>query len=246
MPMETLAVIPARGGSKGVPRKNIRLLAGEPLISYSIRAGIESRYVTRIVLTTEDDEIAAIGRSYGAEVPFLRPSELAEDSSRDLEVFQHCLGWLDDHEGYVPDIVVQLRPTAPLRTSAHIDEAIELFMTLPEVDCVRSVTEAPQHPLKTWRVENGMLTPFVPTSLTGINEPFNMPRQALGDAYIQNGSVDVIKPSVITSQNSMSGLRIRPMVMKPEDSVNIDSPLDWSMAEMLMAQRSKRIAKDVR
>ena len=236
--MHILGIIPARGGSKGIPRKNIKLLAGLPLIAHSVIAAQNSNLITRLVLSTEDTEIAECAATYNCEVPFIRPAHLADDSSRDLEVFLHCLSWLKDNESYSPDIVVHLRPTAPLRTAAHIDKAINLFLETPKVDCVRTVTSSPQHPLKTWKMENGFLEPFVPASTTGFKEPYNMPRQELGDAYIQNGSVDVVRTEVITTGNSMSGANIKAMIMSAEDSVNIDNPIDWALAEILMNKRT--------
>jgi N-acylneuraminate cytidylyltransferase len=235
--VDILAIIPARGGSKGVPRKNIKLLAGEPLIAHTIREARNSGYITRIVVSTDDEEIAQIARDLGAEVPFMRPQELALDHVTDLPVFEHCLRWLAEHQAYSPDIVVHLRPTAPLRTASHIDRAIELFLASPGTDCVRSVSPANEQPLKMWGIEEGYLTPYIPADVYGIKEPYNMPRQKLPPAYIQNGAVDVIKPEVILNKNSMTGDVIKALVMDSEESVSIDSILDWELAEILLARR---------
>src|SRR5262244_2439518 len=121
-----VAIVPARGGSKSIPRKNIRPFGGVPLLAYSIEAGLSARLVDRVIVSTDDDEIAAIARRSGADVPFMRPPELAGDATPDLPVFQHALNWLDVHEGSRPDIVVQLRPTSPLRPPDCVDRAIEL------------------------------------------------------------------------------------------------------------------------
>ena len=235
--MEILGMIAARGGSKSVPRKNIKLLAGEPLIAYTIREAQKSRYVTRLIVSTDDEEIAQIARGYGAEVPFMRPAKLALGHVTDLPVFQHCLTWLREHENYQPEIVVHLRPTAPLRTSVHIDQGIELLVNSPEADAVRSVCPAGQHPLKMWAIEDEWLMPFVPENVYGILEAYNQPRQQLPQAFIQNGSVDVVRTKVILDLNSMTGRRIKVFVMDELDSVNIDSPLDWALAEILMEGR---------
>ncbi|HEY5903570.1 MAG TPA: acylneuraminate cytidylyltransferase family protein, partial [Anaerolineales bacterium] len=112
---QVLAVIPARGGSKGIPRKNIRLFSGWPLLAWSIAAAQQAETVSRVIVSTDDEEIAAVGREYGAETPFLRPAEFARDDTTDLPVFEHALRWLDEHEGYRPEVVVQLRPTSPIR-----------------------------------------------------------------------------------------------------------------------------------
>jgi N-acylneuraminate cytidylyltransferase len=238
--MQILAIVPARGGSKGVPRKNIKLLAGEPLIAYTIREARKSKYITRIVVSTEDEEIAGIARELGAEVPFVRPVELALDHVLDLPVFQHCLKWLRENQGYSPDLVVHLRPTAPLRTVAYIDGAIEMILASPEADSVRSVCPVSEQPLKMWRVQEGNLTPYIPADVYGLKEAYNMPRQKLPAAYIQNGAVDVVKPEVIMQRNSMTGSAIKALVMDADESVSIDTPLDWQLAEILMARRTAK------
>lgn len=242
--VKILGVIPARGASKSVPRKNIKLLAGKPLIAYTIIEAANSKYLDRIVVSTEDQEIAHVATSYGAEIPFLRPAELALDETTDLPVFQHCLAWLKEQEDYVPELVVHLRPTAPLRAAAHIDEAIKLLLESSEADSVRSVCLAGQHPLKMWGLQSGWLAPYIPPDVFGIGEAYNAPRQTLPKAYIQNGAVDVIRASVITQKNSMSGRRIRAFVMDELDSVNIDSPLDWALAERLIQQRLAQATSD--
>ena len=128
---EVLAIIPARGGSKGIPRKNIRLFAGYPLIAYSIAAGLQAATVTRVVVSTDDAEIAEIARSHGAETPFLRPVELAGDRALDLPVFEHALTWLAEKENYHPDIIVHLRPTTPIRPPDLVDRTVRLLLGSP-------------------------------------------------------------------------------------------------------------------
>lgn len=125
---EILALIPARGGSKGIPRKNIRLFAGYPLIAWSIAAAKQAELVTRIIVSTDNEEIAEVAREYGAETPFLRPPELAQDKTTDLPVFEHTLKWLEGVEGYRPDIIVQLRPTSPIRPKNMVDDAIRILL----------------------------------------------------------------------------------------------------------------------
>jgi N-acylneuraminate cytidylyltransferase len=187
--MEILALIPARGGSKSIPHKNIKPLAGIPLISYSIAAAKQSERVTRTIVSTDDEEIAHIARSFGAETPFLRPAEFAQDNSLDLPVFTHALRWLEEHEKYHPEIIVQLRPTSPLRPPDCVDAAIEILLDHPEADSVRGVIPSGQNPYKMWLVaDQGNMTPLL--SLEGIPEPFNAPRQALPQTYWQTGHVD--------------------------------------------------------
>ena len=150
---DILALIPARGGSKGIPRKNIRSFAGYPLIAWSIAAAKQSQFVTRVILSTDDEEIAAISRHSGAETPFLRPAEFAQDTSTDLPLFEHALQWLEENEGYQPEIVIQLRPTSPIRPKTMLDDAIRILLAHSDADCVRGVVSAGQNPFKMWRFD---------------------------------------------------------------------------------------------
>ncbi|HNK64164.1 MAG TPA: acylneuraminate cytidylyltransferase family protein, partial [Anaerolineales bacterium] len=149
-----LAIIPARGGSKGIPRKNIRNFAGYPLLAWSIAAAKRSELVTRIIVSTDDEEIAAVAREWGAETPFLRPAELAQDKSTDLPLFEHALHWLHENENYHPEIIVQLRPTSPIRPQSIVDDAIRILLKHAEADCVRGVVPAGQNPFKMWRFQD--------------------------------------------------------------------------------------------
>jgi CMP-N-acetylneuraminic acid synthetase len=232
MTTEILAIIPARGGSKSIPRKNIRSFAGHPLIAYSIAAGLAAEAVTRLLVSTDDEEIAAVARRYGAETPFLRPPEFAKDQTPDLPVFQHALHWLEQHEGYRPEIVVQLRPTSPLRQIWHIDQAVYRLLERPEADSVRAVCVPFQNPFKMWRIDpDGFMQPLIQT---GYSEPYNLPRQALPDVYWQTGYVDATWADTILKKNSMTGEYILPLIVDPGDWIDIDSPSDWRNAERLL------------
>ena len=159
---EVLAIIPARGGSKGVPRKNIRDFAGAPLIAYSIVAALQAELVSRVIVSTDDEEIAAISREWGAETPFMRPAELAQDQTTDFPVFEHALTWLKENEGYQADIIIQLRPTSPVRPVGLLDDAIRKLIAQPEADCVRGVVPARQNPYKMWQLRaDGSLNPIL-------------------------------------------------------------------------------------
>jgi CMP-N,N'-diacetyllegionaminic acid synthase len=144
--MEVLALIPARGGSKGIPRKNLRLLAGKPLITHSIDHALAAKTITRTIVSTDDMEIAEVARSAGAEVPFMRPHELARDDSPDLEVFAHALVSVGENEGYRPELVVHLRPTYPIRRPERVDEAVRALAADPSADSLRSVSWPEQTP----------------------------------------------------------------------------------------------------
>jgi CMP-N,N'-diacetyllegionaminic acid synthase len=238
--MEILSIIPARGGSKGVPRKNIRLMNGKPLISYSILSSIKSELITRTIVSSDDEEILSIAKKYNADVPFVRPSELAQDHITDFPVFDHCLKWLRDNENYIPDIIVHLRPTSPFRDVKDIDACIKKLKLDDNADSIRSVCRVSQHPLKMWKISDDKLEPFFRYENLDFSEPFNMPRQKLPFAYVQNGCIDVIRYNTIMKYGSMSGNSILPYIMNIEDAVNIDTELDWSNAAGLMKKRNRK------
>ena len=179
-----LALIPARSGSKGIPRKNIRSFAGYPLIAWSIAAGLQAHTVNRVIVSTDDAEIASVAREYGAEAPFLRPPELAQDRTTDLPVFEHALKWLEEIEGYKPDIVIQLRPTSPIRPKDCVDSAVKILMQNGDADCVRGVVTAGQNPYKMWRF-NGYDKPMKPLLDVEATAESTCPVAALGHCCCQ-------------------------------------------------------------
>lgn len=230
--LETLALIPARGGSKSIPHKNIRLFAGRPLIAYSIAAGLAARSVVRVIVSTDDETIRQIALDYGAEAPFTRPQEYSQDDTRDLPVFQHALHWLAEQEDYHPEIVVQLRPTSPLRRVSHIDQAVARLREHPQADSVRTVCVPFQNPYKMWRIDSeGIMHPLIETEYP---EAYNMPRQALPEVYWQTGYVDAAWSRTFLEKNSMTGERILPLVIDAADWIDIDSADDWRRAERLV------------
>lgn len=232
--VEVLALVPARGGSKSVPRKNLRPVAGKPMVVHSIDHCLSSSHITRIVLTTDDTEIAEIGRAAGAEVPFLRPAEFSGDLSTDYEFVRHALAWLRDGEGYVPDLVVQIRPTTPLREAALIDRAIEMLHNAPEADSLRAVVECAFTPYKMWiKEESGFMRPVV--GLPPFREPYNQPRQLLPKVVQQDGFIDITRPRTIFEQNSITGEKILPFDLS-EISVDIDTFEDLREAEERMTR----------
>ena len=229
---EVLAIIPARGGSKSILRKNILDFAGYPLLAYSIRAGLKAKLVNRVIVSTDDKEIAKIARHCGAEVPFLRPAQYAQDDTPDLPVFVHALQWLIRHEDYRPDVIVHLRPTSPLRRVEQIDAAVQLLLDHPEADSVRTVIDPFQNPFKMWTIQaDGFMKPLIKTKR---REAYNLPRQALPKVFWQTGYVDAIRTSTILEKHSMTGNRILPLVLNPGDWIDIDTPDDWQKAENLL------------
>jgi len=231
---DILALIPARGGSKGIPQKNIREFAGFPLIAWSIAAGLQAKSVSRVIVSTDDDRIADVAREYGAEVPFMRPHELAQDRTPDLPVFEHALKWLEDIEGYKPDYIVQLRPTSPIRPTDLVDGAIRILVKNPDADSVRGVVPAGQNPYKMWRF-NGYDSPLKPLlDVDGIVEPYNAPRQILPQAYWQTGHIDAIRTTTITHKGSLTGEVVYPLVIDTRYTVDIDTVADWEKYEALV------------
>ncbi|MDD6070248.1 MAG: acylneuraminate cytidylyltransferase family protein [Clostridiales bacterium] len=232
---KVLAVIPARAGSKSVPHKNIRMIGGKPMLAHSIAHGQQSKYINRIIVSTDSEEYAKIARSYGAEVPFLRPAEYATDTALDYDVFYHALSWLQEKEGYVPDIVVQLRPTYPIRDVKDIDYMVQLLLEHPEADSVRSMVKATEIPYKMWLkadtetmdVSGGDDNRIVPL-IREIPECYNMPRQQLPTVYYQNACIDVFRASVVLQKHSMSGDYILGYEMK--ENYDIDTEEDFQKA----------------
>ncbi len=233
--MEILALIPARGGSKGIPRKNIRPFAGWPLLVWSIAAAREARKVTRLIVSTDDEEIAALARSYNAETPFLRPAEYAQDNSTDLPVFEHALGWLAEVDNYHPELVVQLRPTSPIRPRGLVDNAVGVLLDHPDADSVRGVVPASQNPHKMWRLTGADAPMKNLLMVPGLSEPYNAPRQVLPPVYWQTGHIDVIRTRTILEKGSMSGKVIYPIVIDSRYGVDIDTLQEWPRYEQLIS-----------
>lgn len=211
-PFEILALIPARGGSKSVPRKNLLEMLGRPLIAWSIDQALSSKHITRVVVSTDDEEIADVARYWGAETPFIRPAEYAGDLSPDLETFEHALKWFERDEKYKPDLVVHLRPTGPARRVTRIDDAIELISSRPDADSLRSVSLASQTPFKMWVFQaDGSIYPAL--TLEGVKDAHSVARQTLPKVYWQNGYVDIVRPDTILVKRSMVGDHVLPFVI---------------------------------
>lgn len=230
-----LAVIPARAGSKGIPGKNIRPLAGRPLLQYTVEAAAAAQTIQRAILSTDSEEIAALGRQLAIEVPFLRPADLAQDDSPTAPVILHALDWLEADEGYRPEIVVVLQPTAPLRTGRHIDEAISLLLE-SDADAVVSVAPVPGHFHPEWQftVCNGELLRYDETPLSALPAR----RQRLPVTYTRNGAVYACRCPALQATGSLFGRRALAYVMPPEAAVSLDSELDWRLVEALLGKQS--------
>ena len=230
--MEILAIIPARGESKGLPNKNILALLGHPLIAYSIKAAKDSLLTTRVIVSTDSTNIAKISKQYGAEVPFIRPSQFAQDLSTDFEVFEHAISWLKKNENYNPDYVIQLRPTSPIRKVKIIDDCIQKMIS-SSADSLRIITPSPITPYKMWVLNEGQyMTPLLEEE--GVNESFNQPRQNLPQTYWQIGFLDVIKTDTIIKKRSMSGTKILPYIVGNNYAIDIDELNSFTKASEII------------
>jgi len=228
-----LGLIPARGGSKGVPRKAVRPLAGKPLIGWTIEAALASEGLERVAVTSEDAEIIEVATAFGADVPFVRPAELAADDSPGMDSVIHALRWLEREEGYAPQWVMLLQPTSPLRTSGDIDAVVRLAIERGG-DSVVSVTEAADHPWWTKRLdEQGRLHDFVDRTGGAVR------RQELPAAYALNGAIYLALREQLLRQRSWYSERTSAYVMPPERSLDIDTPWDFQLADLVLSRSGK-------
>ena len=218
---KVLAIIPARGGSKSVPLKNIADLGGKPLIAHSIQSALDTISIDRVIVSTDSPQIQKESLTYGAEVPFLRPANISEANTPDLPVFIHCISWLEHNEAYVPDLIVHLRPTTPFRDVSILEECILKLGSDPHADSLRVITPSKEHPYKTWSEpkHGSYLKPIIESQII---EPFNQPRQQLPRAYYQPGYVDVIRTTTITDLNSMTGINIIGHILDSTTVLDID------------------------
>ena len=229
---KVLGLIMARGGSKSIPKKNIKLLGGKPLIAHTIEKAKMSKYIDRLILSTDDAEIARVAKGYGCEVPFMRPAELAEDNTPDYPVVAHAVEWLYKNENWQPEIIVHLRPTGPLRTSQQIDNGVELLGLNKQADSVRSVNEPNKPPYKMWTIRGKYMKPMF-NSIPGVKEPFNAPRQILPKVYETNANLGVIWLKTIKRKKTIIGNKVLPLVID-DAVVDIDTEHDFFIAGALL------------
>jgi CMP-N,N'-diacetyllegionaminic acid synthase len=229
--MNVLGVIPARGGSKGIPAKNLALVAGRPLLAYTADAVKDSTRLTRTIVSTDDERIAACAQSLRLEVPFLRPPSLSGDEVPMLPVLQHAVEMLESTD-FVPDIVVLLQPTSPLRRGEHIDAAVTLLERAGG-DSVVSVVEVPHqfNPTSVMRINDGRLQPF-------LEGPTATRRQDKPRVYARNGPAVLAVTRRVLAEGSLYGERTWPLVMSVEDSLDIDSPWDLRLVESVLSART--------
>ena len=231
MRVEILAVVPARASSKGLAGKNLRTVGGESLVARAVRAALGATLVTRVVGSTDDPGIAAAMQEAGAEVPGLRPADLAGDDTPDPPVFLHVLGLLAA-EGYEPEIVVNVRPTSPLRTGADIDGALRLLLDHPDVPSVKSVAPVVQHPYKMWSLaSDGLLSPLLPAWHERFGGDPDVARQLLPAVYRSDGAVDAVRVAALRDTRRFHPGPVLAYVMDPRRSLDIDGEDDLVVAE---------------
>ena len=229
--MLVLGLVPARGGSKGVPGKNVRPLAGHTLLEYTARAARESGVLDRVILSTDSPEIADAGRRAGLEVPFMRPAALAGDDTPMLPVIQHALAETA-RSGWSPDVIVLLQPTSPLRRPEHIRDAVNVLRDT-SADSVVTVVEVPRHlsPDYVMRMDEGRLKPFLPEGARIAR------RQDARPAYSRDGTVYAFRRTTVERFGGIYGDDCRPLLIDANESLSIDSPADWDEAERVLARR---------
>ncbi len=234
--VEVLGIVGIRSGSKGVPNKNIRNLLGKPLVGWILDAARCSENITRLVVSTDSEEYADIAKSFGAEVPYLRPSELASDRSSEIDYVRHMLEWLKNNEGYEPDIVVRMMATVPLQTSSDIDAVVQILKSDSDADSAVVIAEARQHPLKALKIiddQNGGKKLVTYFSESG-REVTPIARQSYETAYFR-ANVIACRTAIVNATNSLTGDVVRFHVIPQERAVDIDNLVDFYIAEHLLS-----------
>ena len=236
-----LGIIGARSGSKSIPHKNIKPLLGKPLMAWIIEAAKRSKYLTRVVLSTDSPEYAEIGKKYGAETPFLRPAEYATDTASDIDYLTHAVRWLEENEGWVPDIVLRLPPTTPLCTTASIDACIEHLLNDSETTSARTITTASKHPYKLWKISGEVLEPFVPKEWSGLKEPSATARQFYNVNAYSHVDVIAVRRDILMNDGLLTGKKTKYHMLKKMDAVDIDTEYDFLVAEELLKRKLKSV-----
>jgi len=226
-----LAIIPARGGSKGIRRKNLQKLSGKPLIVHTIIAAKKTKSINKIIVSTDDKEIGKISKNNGAEVPFLRPKQISKDTSSIIEVIKHALKFLQENQSYVPDIIILLQPTSPLRTSQLITKTINTLKK-SKATSVITVSKITKHPYASYWLKNDFLKPFEKNSAKYSR------RQEFPDLFFPTGAVYTFWYDTLKKFNSLHGPKIKPIVVHDED-IDIDNLRDLFFAEMMLKNWKK-------
>lgn len=229
--LKVIVIIPARSGSKSLPKKNILPLNGKPMLCYSVEYGLNSDIVSKVVVSTDSEEFAQIARNCGAEVPFIRPSEFAQDNTRDYPVMRHAFEYFESIDE-IYDIYILLRPTSPLRPKGLIEKSIDIINKNPTATSVRTVAKIKEHPYRAWSInDDGSMSGFVST----VEESYNIPRQELPEVLFQTGDLESIRRETLL-KGSVSGDKVFPLIIDYIDMVDIDELNDLSNAEKKIKQ----------
>ena len=232
--MKLLSVIPARGGSKSIEKKNIQLINGFPLIYYTIKEAKKVKYITDLIVSTDDKNIAEISENYGAEVPFIRPKKLAKDDTLSIDVLKHSLKEMENIKKIKYDAILMLQPTSPFRKSKHINDSINIFLNNDCDSVVSVVLVNGYHPFRMKRMMGKKIINYIDQGFEDMR-----PRQDLPKAYIRNGAIYLSKSNVIRHSNYIVGENCNGLVMQSQYSVNIDNKLDLEFAKFLMEKNEK-------
>ena len=236
--MKIISIIPARGNSKSIPLKNLSKLNRKPLIYYSIKQSLRCKLIQRTIVSTDNRLIANTAKNYGAEVPFLRPKKISTDHSKDLGFFRHLIKWLDKNERYKPDLVVQLRPTNPLRSQRLILKAIKLMIKNPKADSLRSISVPERSPYKMWVKKGKYLKYFMKKN---DKQYFNSDRRKLPKIYWHDGVIDIVRYRTIKKYNDLLGKNILYLENKLPYLIDIDSKNDLKIANLLVQKNEIKL-----
>lgn len=232
--MNILGVITARGGSKGIPGKNVKPLGGKPLIAHTIDVAKKSQCITHLIVSTDDEKIAEVSKEYGALVPFLRPKELSTDKSKSLEVMRHAIEFMEKAHGIVFDYAVILQPTSPFRTKEDIDKTVEKLIEAGADSAVSLVeVDSGEHPIKVKKIENGLVISYCAFEEEGLL------RQDFPLAYKRSGAVYAMRRDLLMKDNRLYGDKVTGHIVPKERSIDIDDPIDWVKAEYMLEQLRK-------
>ena len=223
MKKKILAIIPCRSGSKGIKNKNIISVFGKPLLYYTIFFAQQCKFIDRIIVSTDSNKYKKIIEKCGINVPFLRPKNISKDFSLDIEVFKHALTWLKQNDSYVPDLVVHLRPTCPIRRIKTLKKAVDIINKVKKIDSVRSISPISESAYKMWFMKNNSMIKTIAVNNSNYKEPHNAPRQKLKKSYLQNSVYDIVRTKII-KKNLLSGKNVYGLVTN--DTIDIDNKAD--------------------
>ena len=212
---------------------------GKPLMGWIIEAAKKSKYVTRVILSTDSPGYQEVGRKFGAETPFLRPAEFANDTATDMDYLTHAVTWLEKNEGWKADIILRLPPTTPLCKTKTIDACVKLLLDDPTATSARAIATAPKHPYKLWKIKGEELLPFIPKEVTGHAEPSGMARQFYKPAAYAHIDVIAVRYDTLMKEGLLTGKRTRYHMIDKKDAIDIDTENDFLLAEIILKKMAQ-------